>query len=124
MPRKFNQTWSTRSRFSKPANMPDVGTYVKQQLYDQEISIPALAKRLNVSADRGYRLMRRKDWRVSEIMNISVILNDNLFAWYAGQTEAVEEIAPLELRIAELEKENERMRIQMEVLEKIAGVKK
>jgi hypothetical protein len=126
MPRgrdKLTGSWSTHSKFSKPVNMPDVGSYVKQQLYELEISVPALAKRLSISADRAYRLLRRKEWKVSEMMNLSLILDINLFAWYAGQTGAVEETAPLHHRIAELEEKIKTMRIQMEVLEKVAGVK-
>jgi len=115
-------SWSTHSSFSKPVNMPEVGTYVKAELYDIEMSVPALAKRLTVSADRAYRLLRRKDWRVSEIMNISTILGTNLFAWYAGQTGAPLNTVPLEQRIAELEEENKKLRIQLEVLEKVAGM--
>jgi hypothetical protein len=85
--------WSTHSKFSKPVNMPDVGSAVKNEMYDLEISVPALAKRLSVSADRAYRMLRRKDWRVSEIMNISMVLNFNIFDWYARETQPAKEPA-------------------------------
>ena len=122
--RSILDTWSTRSNFSKPVNMPRVGSFVKQEIYDQEMSVPALAKRLNVSAARAYRMIRRNDWRVSEIMNVSMVININLFAWYAQQTQAVEPTAELRQRIAELEKENEKLKMQLEIWKEAAGVKK
>ena len=131
MPKRGNKIWSTRSRFSKPVNMPDVGGFVKEKLYESKISIPALAKRLNVSADRGYRLIRKKDWRVSEIMNVSTILDLNIFDWYATQTQPKEVVAEpvvssaptaeAELQIlrqknAVLEAENKLLREMIELL--------
>ena len=106
-------SWSTRSSFSKPVNMPDIGGFVKEELYGLHISVPALAKRLNVSADRAYRLLRRADWRVSEIMNLSVIISGNLFDWYARQTRAPEPAEtpaapPAESPEAELQKLRQR----------------
>lgn len=100
MPRKKKRfgrrkSITTRSRFSKPVDMPDVGAFVKEELYDLKISIPAIAKRMNISADRAYRLIRRKDWKVSEIMNVSTIIALNIFDWYAEQTQGAEpEAAP------------------------------
>ena len=96
MPRKKRlfrrrKSITTRSRFSKPVDMPDVGAFVKEELYDLKISVPEVAKRLNVSADRAYRLMRRKDWKVSEIMNLSTIISLNIFDWYAEQTQGPEQ---------------------------------
>jgi len=136
MPRKkktryWRRNTNTRSRFSKPVDMPDVGAYVKEELYDLKISIPAVAKRLNVSADRAYRLMRRKDWRVSEIMNLSTIIGWNIFDWYAEQTQGKEEavqpetisavspeteLANLRQRNAVLEAENKLLREMMGVI--------
>jgi len=97
MPRKkkrfgHRKAITTRSRFAKPVDMPDVGAFVKEELYSLKISIPALAKIMNVSADRGYRLIRRKDWKVSEIMNVSTIIGLNVFDWYAEQTQGPEPI--------------------------------
>ncbi len=131
MPKSGNKIWSTRSRFSKPMNMPDVGAFVKEELYELKISIPALAKRLNVSADRGYRLIRKKDWRMSELMNVSSILDRNLFDWLAEKTQPaqpVTEQAPVtgvtadaELQLmkqknAVLEAENKLLREMVEML--------
>jgi len=110
--------------------MPDVGSMVKAELYDIEMSIPALAKRLNVSADRAYRLIRRADWRVSEIMNVSTILGLNIFDWYAQKTQPVDPpvVAPVtgvtadaELQLmkqknAVLEAENRLLREMVEML--------
>jgi len=128
MPRKRRKhrfgSWSTRSAFSKPVNMPAIGQAVKQMIYELEISVPALAKRLNVSADRAYRLLRRDDWRVSEIMNVSTIVAYNLFDWYAEQTQPKEtaeaeatanaENVQLKQRVAQLEAENKLLREIME----------
>lgn len=134
MPRKKTKTkwkWSTRSRFSKPVDMPDVGAFVKEELYELKISTPALAKRLNVSADRAYRLLRRKDWKVSEIMNLSAILSLNIFDWYADQTQgstpepttptttaatAETDLQNLRQRNAVLEAENKLLREMVEML--------
>lgn len=136
MPRKKQRfgrrkSITTRSRFAKPVDMPDVGAFVKEELYELKISIPAIAKRMNVSADRAYRLMRRKDWKVSEIMNVSTIIALNVFDWYAEQTQGPEpaaEPAPAtgitadaELQImkqknAVLEAENKLLREMVEVL--------
>lgn len=136
IPRYYKRTVTTRSRFSKPVDMPNVGVYVKEELYDVRISIPALAKRMNISADRAYRLMRRKDWRVSEIMNLSTILGINLFDWYAEQTQGVQEavaaatatpatsgggLVELQQRNAVLEAENKLLREMVEVLKRNAG---
>lgn len=127
----MGNSWNTRSRFSKPVNMPDVGGFVKEKLYESKISIPALARRLNVSADRGYRLIRKKDWRLSEIMNVSTILDLNIFDWYANQTQPKEAVAEpvvstaptaeAELQIlrqknAVLEAENKLLREMIEML--------
>ena len=134
MPRKKTRSkrynWSTRSRFSKPVDMPDVGAHVKELLYDLKISIPAVAKRMSVSADRAYRLMRRKDWKVSEIMNLSAITAENIFDWYAEQTQPSEqntttlpegitnetEMLNLKQRNLVLEAENKLLREMMEML--------
>jgi len=111
--------------------MPDVGAFVKEELYELKISVPALARRMNVSADRAYRLLRRKDWKVSEIMNVSTIIAWNVFDWFAEQTqgpEPVAEAAPVtgvtadaELQImkqknAVLEAENKLLREMVELL--------
>ncbi len=123
-------TWSTRSRFSKPVNMPDVGAMVKAEMYELEMSIPGLAKRMNISADRAYRLLRRNDWRVSEIMTVSALIDYNIFGWYADKTQPVEPVpvaekppvsADAELNIlrqknAVLEAENKLLREMVEVL--------
>lgn len=136
MPRKKKRfgrrrTTTTRSRFAKPVDMPDVGGFVKEQLYDLKISIPAMAKRMSVSADRGYRLIRRKDWKVSEIMNVSTIIQLNIFDWYAEQTQGPEPVAEqpaltgintdaelqlLKQKNAVLEAENKLLREMVEVL--------
>ncbi|MES2619880.1 MAG: hypothetical protein V4615_03435 [Bacteroidota bacterium] len=133
MPRKkklrfHKRVVTTRSRFSKPVDMPDVGAYVKEELYGLKISIPAVAKRMNVSADRAYRLMRRKDWKVSEIMNLSTIIGLNIFDWYADETQGLEEpetlsaaspetdLAQLRQRNAVLEAENKLLREMMGVI--------
>lgn len=122
---------TTRSRFAKPVDMPDVGAFVKEELYELKISIPAVARLMSVSADRAYRLMRRKDWKVSEIMNLSTIIGLNIFDWYAEQTQGPEPVieqapvtgvtADAELQItkqknAVLEAENKLLREMVEML--------
>lgn len=123
---------TTRSRFSKPVDMPDVGAYVKEELYDLKISIPAVAKRLNVSADRAYRLMRRNDWKVSEIMNLSTIIGWNIFDWYAEQTQGKEEavqpetlsaVSP-ETELANLRQRNAVLEVENKLLREMMGVMK
>ena len=135
MPRtktKRNQwsNWSTRSRFAKPVNMPDVGSMVKAELYEIEMSIPALARKLNVSAERAYRLTRRADWKVSEIMNVSTILSLNIFEWYLQKTQpqetppaasapilhTVAELQILRQKTAVLEAENKLLREMIDML--------
>ena len=118
------ETWSTRSNFSKPVNMPKVGEFVKQEMYELEISAPALAKRLNISADRAYRMLRRADWRVSEIMNVSMVISTNIFEWYMKQTQTADMIAPLQQRLTQLEEENKTLRMQLEIWKEAAGVRK
>lgn len=108
-------TWSTRSNFSKPVNMPKVGEFVKQEMYELEISTPALAKRLSVSADRAYRMLRRNDWRVNEIMNVIMVISTNIFEWYAEQTQATNMMVPLQQRLNVLEEENKTLRLQLEI---------
>jgi len=126
---KWNN-WSTRSRFAKPVNMPDVGSMVKAELYEIEMSIPALARKLNVSADRAYRLLRRADWKVSEIMNVSTILSLNIFEWYLQKTQpqetppatpapvlnTLDELQILKQKNAVLEAENKLLREMVDML--------
>lgn len=109
--------WSTRSRFARPVGMPNVCPVVKQEMYNQRISVPRLARMLSVSTNRAYRLLARTDWRISELMNVSVIINRNLFEWIALQSQPAPAAQEPETMAADSSAELQILRQKTAVLE-------
>lgn len=110
--KKTGVNWSTRSRLPKPSNMPDVGSYVWAQLKDLEISVSTLAARMRISINTAYALLKKRDWRVSEIMNAGSIIGINLFAWYARETGEPDPAIVLQQQLTEARTELEKLRIE------------
>ncbi|MBL0308999.1 MAG: hypothetical protein IPP77_04770 [Bacteroidetes bacterium] len=123
---------STRSMRKRPL-MPNFVPYVKDLMYRNKISIPRLAGRLSTTPDTVYRMMRRDDWKMSEIILTGEILKTNLFEFFvkpASESPATEvsaslegtapvpadEIQTLRHRNELLEQENRLLREMMEIM--------
>lgn len=123
---------STRSMRKRPL-MPNFVPYVKELMYQRRISIPRLAARMATTPDTVYRLMRRDDWKLSEIILTGEILNTNLFEFFVKPspettaevpeshtqeitTAPTDELQTLRHRNELLEQENRLLREMVEVM--------
>ena len=77
----------------------------------------AVAKRLNVSPQRVYRLLENTDWRISDLMNFSSLTGINLFEWLARQTGSPDLLTPQQAELDRLRAENQTLQTRLETLE-------
>ena len=115
--KKTRTPWSTRSRYAKPASMPPIGAEVKAQMKEIDLGVVAVAKRLNVSPQRVYRLLENTDWRISDLMNFSSLTGINLFEWLARQTGSPDLLTPQQAELDRLRAENQTLQTRLETLE-------
>jgi plasmid maintenance system antidote protein VapI len=116
--KKTGVNWSTRSRYVKPAQLPDIGSFVKAEMKELDLSPAGMAAKLKVSPGRVYRLLKDPDWKVTDIINVSTLLANNLFGWYAQATGAPDTSAQLQQQLTETRAELEKARAEIAVLEK------
>jgi hypothetical protein len=83
-----------------------------------DLSPAGMAAKLKVSPGRVYRLLKDPDWKVTDIMNMSTLLANNLFGWYAQATGAPDTSAQLQQQLTETQAELEKARAEIAVLEK------
>ena len=60
-------------------SIPKVNEVVKKLLFERRQTAPDLADAMVLSNDSTYKLLRRSDWRISEMINAGSFLGVNLF---------------------------------------------
>jgi IS30 family transposase len=92
--------------------MTDIGKIVMQQAYEQHISIAQIAKQLNMAPSSLYRILQRKDLKISHILQLSQALNHNLLQYYQSTPSS----PPEELK--NLQHENQQLKQQLQTLQR------
>lgn len=60
----------------------DLGNYVKLRLKEERLSVPRFAKLALLSHQTIYKLLKKKDWPISYIVQFSLLLKDDLTRFY------------------------------------------
>ena len=102
--------------------LPGLAVFVKEQLKQRRISVPALAKRMNVQSQTAYRLLRRNDWLVSEVQLVGELIGMNLFEFYTPKK--IQEAARQQALTAALSEEVKELKKENALLREIAGAKR
>ncbi len=120
----------------------DIGHYITLKLKEQHMSIHQFAKNCSLSHRWTYELLKKRDWRISHLMQFSEFLKDDLLRFYrpsfVGEQvpktkldSALQQNNELQLqlnehnlRIAELEKEVLLLQRDNQTLREVLEVKK
>lgn len=120
----------------------DLGKYVTLKLKEQRKSIRQVAKQCGCSRKWVYDLLERSDWKISYIMQFSELLKDDLTRFYRPgfvpelvpkheldkaqqETEALQlKLKDCEQRLAETEKENQRLSTENKVFREVVEGRK
>ena len=102
--------------------LPDLSTHVKALMQQRGITPIALARKMHVHHQTAYRLLKRNDWLVSEIVLVGELLGSNLFLFFTPQQnrELLEKDALLKAQSAEIEQ----LKKENVLLREIAGAGK
>ncbi len=60
-------------------SVPQVNLIASQQLFTKHLTAVDLAKAMYLSNDSAYKLLRRNDWRISEMLKAGEFLKYNFF---------------------------------------------
>lgn len=91
-----------------------VNELAKQLLFDKHLTAVDLADALNLGNDAAYKLLKRSDWRISEMQVAGKLLNFNFFELFV--TNQSKEAA-LGAQLKAREDELSAMKIKMDLLE-------
>lgn len=103
-----------------------VNQIAKQLLFDKHLTAVDLGKYLGLSNDAAYKLLKRSDWKISEMKNVGAFLKINFFerfvtyqskeAEVSAQLKAKEEeLAALQQKFAFVEQENKYLKELVEM---------
>ncbi|MES2620026.1 MAG: hypothetical protein V4615_04170 [Bacteroidota bacterium] len=93
---------------------PKVNEVAKKLLFDKRLTAVDLANAMGLSNDSAYKLLRRTDWRISEMVAAGDFLKYNLFELFVPKKVNTETIQnPHEGKDAELDA----MKRKMELME-------
>ena len=103
-----------------------VNVLAKQLLFDKHLTAVDLGRALKFGNDAAYKLLKRSDWRISEMQVAGKLLGFNFFELFvsnqskevmlAGQLKAKEEeLAALKQQFAFMEQENKYLRELVEM---------
>ena len=112
------------------SHLPGLATHVRKIMKSREMTVKRFARSMNITPQTACRLLRRDDWKVSEIIAVGALLHVNLFEFFTPQPLAEinvqrERIAQLEEEIRKKQQEEEMKKQQLEIalLREILGAK-
>ena len=104
-----------------------IGQRIKKYVEENRVSQAAWSRRQKISQKTIWKYMKSENMRTDTLFNICQELKYNFLREIADQLPAEfppHAVNPLQQRVEELEKENERLKHEIEILERVVGVKK
>ena len=86
-----------------------INEVVKGMLFDKHLTIGHLSEAMGWSYDSGYKLIKRSDWKISEMQAAGRVLNFNFFSLFVDTTPIGGLQNALKAKETELEKQNEKV---------------
>ncbi len=108
----------------KPKQPPHIGKILKAYVREKRISQAGWARQQGIGAQQVARYLKRPDQRIGTLFTISQVLKHNFLREIADQLPAEfppHHENPLSIRVAELEKENEMLKMQVDLLKEVLG---
>ncbi len=94
-------------------SVPKVNEVAKKILFEQHLTAVDLADAMSLSNDSAYKLLRRTDWRISEMLIAGGFLKYNFFELFVPKKNDADAGAKLQAK----EEEVNAMKHKMELLE-------
>ena len=102
-------------------NEPKVNELAKRLMDEQRVTAVDLGRAIGLSNDAAYKLLKREDWKISEMRAVGDYLDTNFFELFvARQTNEAALIAKVKLLEDELEglkRKDEQTKHRLELLE-------
>ena len=103
-----------------------VNEIAKEILFDEHLTAVDLGRAIGLSNDAAYKLLKRSDWKISEMKRVGAYLKINFFERFvehqskedalSAQLKAKEEeLAALQQKFAFMEQENKHLREMVEL---------
>jgi hypothetical protein len=119
---RINQQKSIKMATSKIL----INTVVKEHLFNKHLTAVDLGKYMGLSNDAAYKLLKRVDWKISEIKTVGEFLKTNLFELFVShqsEEEALntqlkakdEELNVLKQKFVLMEMENRHLKEMVEL---------
>ena len=123
-------------------NLYDIGWYITLTIKERRMTVRQLAKSCNLSRKWLYEMLKRKDWRISHLVQFSEFLQDDLLRFYRPSfvpepvpkveldnalqhNQALQlQLVERDVRIAELEKEVLLLQRDNQTLREVLDIKK
>jgi hypothetical protein len=86
-----------------------INEVVKGMLFDKHLTIGDLSEALGWSYDSGYKLIKRTDWKISEMQAAGRLLQFNFFSLFVDTTHVGGLQNALKEKETELEKQNQKV---------------
>jgi hypothetical protein len=94
-------------------NLP-VNEVVKDVLFKQHLTAVDLGRSLGLSNDAAYKLLKRSDWKISELKNVGAFVKRNLFELFVPEKVNT---AELDAKLKAAEEELSALKRKMEMTE-------
>jgi len=91
-----------------------VNEVVKENLFNEHLTAVDLGRALGLSNDAAYKLLKRSDWKISELKNVGTFLKRNLFELFVPEKGNT---AEADARLKATEEELSALKRKMEVME-------
>ncbi len=95
-------------------NKLTVNEVVKEVLFKQHLTAVDLGRALDLSNDAAYKLLKRSDWKISELKNVGAFLKMNLFEMFVPEKINTAEVGA---KLKATEEELSDLKRRMEVME-------
>jgi predicted transcriptional regulator len=102
-------------------NEPKVNDLAKRLMDEQRVTAVDLGRAIGLSSDAAYKLLKRQDWKISEMKAVGDYLDTNFFELFvARQTNEaalVAKVKVLEDELEGLKRKDEQTKHRLELLE-------
>lgn len=95
------------------SNLP-VNEVVKDVLFKQHLTAVDLGRSLGLSNDAAYKLLKRSDWKISELKNVGAFVKRNLFELFVPEKVNT---AEFDARLKAKDEELSALKRRMEMME-------
>jgi hypothetical protein len=95
-------------------NVRPVNEVVKEILFKQHLTAVDLGRNLGLSNDAAYKLLKRSDWKISELKSVGGFVKRNLFELFVPTNNNT---AEMEAKLKTSEEELSALKRKMELME-------